>query len=403
VDRGYFTVMLGEGTSVPGAPFTNNLATIFSGPNASDRYLEITVGGLAPGDPPIAPRLRLLASPYSFLAQKAINAGALVNDANVPIVSATGTNLTVSGSVNAATLSGSLDGANLIDGTVSSNKLADGSVIANKLADGSITTNKLAANVGLWNKAGTNLNFIAGTVGIGTASPAQPNKLQINDYPDPRVTGSGYALAANGSGFGADVQILRNYGLGGIGLVVDNVGYGSTSTSLLLVRNNLAWNLGAGGALGVPLDVRADANSGASYVTIGNYGPGGYNLSVNGSVGAASFSTGSDARLKKNIHALTNAVSTVTRLRGVSYDWRQEDFPDRVLDNRRHLGFIAQEVEEILPDVVSKSPDGFRAVAYTEVIPLLTEAIKEQQAHIKSLERRLADLEAKAAVSPLDR
>jgi hypothetical protein len=73
VDRGYFTVMLGNGSAVSGGPNTDDLTSIFSGGDASDRFLELTVQGLAPGDPPIAPRLRLLASPYSFLASKALN------------------------------------------------------------------------------------------------------------------------------------------------------------------------------------------------------------------------------------------------------------------------------------------------------------------------------------------
>src|SRR6516164_2632343 len=84
VDRGYFTVMLGNGSSLPAVPFTNNLAGIFSGSDASDRYLEMTVQGLAPGDPPIQPRLRLLASPYSYLASKALNA-LNVSDSNVAL------------------------------------------------------------------------------------------------------------------------------------------------------------------------------------------------------------------------------------------------------------------------------------------------------------------------------
>jgi hypothetical protein len=78
VDRGYFTVMLGNGVALQGGvPFTNNLAAIFSGSDASDRYLEMTVQGLAPNDPPIQPRLRLLASPYSYLASKALSASSV--------------------------------------------------------------------------------------------------------------------------------------------------------------------------------------------------------------------------------------------------------------------------------------------------------------------------------------
>lgn len=76
VDRGQFSVMLGEGaaTSQPRPA----LATVFSGTSASDRYLGTTVKGLANNDPEIAPRMRLLPTPYSFLSSRAlsvVNAG----------------------------------------------------------------------------------------------------------------------------------------------------------------------------------------------------------------------------------------------------------------------------------------------------------------------------------------
>jgi microcystin-dependent protein len=71
VDRGYFTVMLGNGSSID-SNFTNNLTGVFSGASASDRYIGITVNELSLNE--IAPRLRLLASPYAFLAQNAMEA-----------------------------------------------------------------------------------------------------------------------------------------------------------------------------------------------------------------------------------------------------------------------------------------------------------------------------------------
>jgi hypothetical protein len=83
VDRGYFTVMLGNGTSV--GP-TSDLTSVFTGTNtvpsdASDRYLELTVNDL--GSTPISPRLRLLPSPYAYLAITALNALNAVNALNV--------------------------------------------------------------------------------------------------------------------------------------------------------------------------------------------------------------------------------------------------------------------------------------------------------------------------------
>ena len=78
IDRGYFSVLLGQGAALSGGePWTNNLAGIFSGSDASDRYIGMTVKGITTPDSEIQPRLRLLASPYAFLASKANNAVAL--------------------------------------------------------------------------------------------------------------------------------------------------------------------------------------------------------------------------------------------------------------------------------------------------------------------------------------
>jgi hypothetical protein len=86
VDKGYFSVLLGEGSAVGIEPRAN-LSTIFTGSSASDRYIGITVKGLTgTTDVEIAPRLQLLASPYSFLARNAVS---LVNDIGQPFVTIT--------------------------------------------------------------------------------------------------------------------------------------------------------------------------------------------------------------------------------------------------------------------------------------------------------------------------
>ena len=69
LDKGFFTVQLGEGSIYLSEPTTDNLASLFTGADASDRYLEITVS--TPSDLTVAPRVRLLASPYAFLARNA--------------------------------------------------------------------------------------------------------------------------------------------------------------------------------------------------------------------------------------------------------------------------------------------------------------------------------------------
>lgn len=64
------------------------------------------------------------------------------------------------------------------------------------------------------------------------------------------------------------------------------------------------------------------------------------------------------------------------------------------MDDRQHLGFVAQEVQQVLPQVVSTGADGHLSLAYGDVVPVLTEAIKEQQAQIASVQAENARIKA---------
>jgi hypothetical protein len=120
----------------------------------------------------------------------------------------------------------------------------------------------------------------------------------------------------------------------------------------------------------------AIANNGN--VGIGTIAPG-YLLDIAGTVHANNVDTSSDARFKTNIITLTDSLEKVLALRGVRYDWRREDYPERKFDSRPQIGFIAQEVEKILPEVVSKDSEGYRSVSYGKMVPVLVEAIKALQ------------------------
>jgi hypothetical protein len=113
---------------------------------------------------------------------------------------------------------------------------------------------------------------------------------------------------------------------------------------------------------------------------------------INGSWAAVS-----DARFKQNVEELDGALDRVLALRGVTFDWRRDDFPERHFSARRGLGFIAQEVEEIYPELVITGPDGYKSVEYAKVGPILVEAIKAQQKVIEDLTRRLERLERRTA------
>jgi hypothetical protein len=102
-----------------------------------------------------------------------------------------------------------------------------------------------------------------------------------------------------------------------------------------------------------------------------------------GTVNAANFNTTSDATLKTNVETLTGSLDAVKSLRGVSFDWLE--------NGGSEVGVIAQEVEAVLPDVVSTNDQGIKSVKYGNMVALLIEAMKEQQAQIDELKAKLGE------------
>jgi hypothetical protein len=101
----------------------------------------------------------------------------------------------------------------------------------------------------------------------------------------------------------------------------------------------------------------------------------------------------SDARLKQNVENLPYGLSELLNLRPVTYQWK--DFP-----SQPKIGFIAQEVEPVIPEVVYLDPEDpesteprYYGINYGELAPLLVRSIQEQQATIEALEARLEMME----------
>jgi hypothetical protein len=123
-----------------------------------------------------------------------------------------------------------------------------------------------------------------------------------------------------------------------------------------------------------------------SRVGIGTIAPG-YTLHVNGSVaGTSAYANLSDERFKTDIVPITGALDKVLELQGITFNWDNSPDPDLNVDNRNHFGFSAQDIEKILPQVVNTAADKMKtkSVAYGDVVPVLVEAIKEQQQQIES-------------------
>jgi hypothetical protein len=116
------------------------------------------------------------------------------------------------------------------------------------------------------------------------------------------------------------------------------------------------------------------------------------NFAGTGLIGTCS----SDRRLKKNITPFGPVLDQLSSLQPVHYFWRAADFPEQLFGNSQNLGLIAQDVEQVFPELVETDRDGFKAVNYS-ALPLLTiQAVKELKAENDALKHRVADLETQA-------
>jgi hypothetical protein len=124
----------------------------------------------------------------------------------------------------------------------------------------------------------------------------------------------------------------------------------------------------------------------AGDVGIGTAAPG-YKLDVvgdinsSGTVSATNFDNVSDISLKENIESISASKDIIDNLNPVSFNWKDT--------GEKSFGFIAQEVENILPEIVHTKADGAKTVSYIQLIPFLIQIIKEQQQQINIINNKL--------------
>ncbi|MCY7328748.1 MAG: tail fiber domain-containing protein, partial [Saprospiraceae bacterium] len=231
-----------------------------------------------------------------------------------------------------------------------------------------------------------------GRVGIGTGAPTQ--KLHVGggnimlDYSDvPATKGSlffgGVTYPTNQSGM--RMSFYSSPGAGFKNGYIDVRTFGGTADDGLVFRVD--------GATGNTERMRICANGN---VGIGTATPGTFRLNVNGTAAVTSgFWSVSDQRFKKNIAPVQNGLEKVLALQGKTYEFDREKFEDRNFSAGRHYGFLAQELRQVMPEAVMENTDGYLAVNYDMVIPVLTEAVKDLKAEkdqqLSEMETRLAE------------
>jgi hypothetical protein len=201
------------------------------------------------------------------------------------------------------------------------------------------------------------------------------------------VYGEGAYAGVRGANFSSGIGVQGHNGSTGAGVS----GYSYTGNGVR-GESNGASNGGAGGN-----GVFGYSPNGQG---IGGESPYGYGVFSWGNMGyTGSLAHYSDERLKKDVSTLADALDVVLALRGVSFTWLGDEFPEKHLGAGPQIGLIAQEVEPVLPEIVITDLEGYKAIDYPKLTPVLVEAIKQQQAIIERHER--GEVEVRAALAEL--
>lgn len=102
----------------------------------------------------------------------------------------------------------------------------------------------------------------------------------------------------------------------------------------------------------------------------------------------------SDIRYKEKIKPISSSLAKVLRLQGVSYYYKTSVYPSKNFNKNIQIGFIAQEVKNVIPELVSEDQEGYLSVDYSKVTPLLVEAMKEQNSIIEKQQKEIDELKA---------
>ena len=98
------------------------------------------------------------------------------------------------------------------------------------------------------------------------------------------------------------------------------------------------------------------------------------------------YGSPSDIRLKENIKPIESALDKAMKLQGVTFDWKKSD---SILDIKEDIGFIAQDVQKVVPELVRENSDGMLSMRHQGITPILLEAIKELKAEIEDLKKKI--------------
>jgi len=198
-----------------------------------------------------------------------------------------------------------------------------------------------------------------GNVGIGVTAPAV--KLHVNQ-------GNTSGTVIKASGIQAQIEIQTSTAGDAHLYMRPNTTGNNAAIFKMTAGTNYNWRWQDDAATPVVFMQLSQSNS---------------SLSVKGDIIA--YGSPSDERYKENIKPIESALDKAVKLQGVTFDWKESD---SILDIKEDIGFIAQDVQKVVPELVRENEDGKLSLRYQGVTPILLEAIKELKAEIDLLKSK---------------
>ncbi|QBG47446.1 hypothetical protein EGM51_08595 [Verrucomicrobia bacterium S94] len=368
VDKGYFSVLLGEGTEVNGE-LRPALSSVFTGSDASERFMGISVKGIGSGgsDADILPRLQLVTVPYAFMAHHV--APDSISGANIADNTVSSADI-LSNTINSSDIQNeSITYQDLAPNSVYASEIATGAVGTSEVQDNSLTATDLAANaVGASEIAANAVGnselqsdlTLSGSIGINqryvnTALTIKPgvgdNYSRWVAYED-----GTYTLFQNADGL---MGICRRVDYNSSGLEVLRLSCTTPNSG----TDDWSLRIDTDDAGGLDEDLFFYLNG-----------------SLKGWVDAdgSGFKGNSDARLKQDITDMDSVLNRAVQLQPRLY--RFKDNPNGELQ----LGFIAQEVQPYFPEIVDDGEE-YLGLSYGRVGVIAIGAIKELNTKVETL------------------